>query len=221
MTKTWTAVDSYFGALLTPRDPALEAALAANHKAGLPPIDVTPLQGRFLELLVRITGARRVLEIGTLGGYSSIWLARALPTGGSLLSLELDPHHATVARGNLKNAGVADHVEIRVGPALDSLDAMIASKADPFDVIFIDADKSGYPAYLERSLKLARPGTLIVGDNVVRDGKVADAKTKDANVQGVQRFAEIISKEPRLSATVLQTVGVKGYDGFLLAVVLR
>jgi predicted O-methyltransferase YrrM len=220
MAKTWTAVDSYFGGLLTPQDPALEAALAANHKAGLPPIDVTPLQGRFLELLVRITGAQRVLEIGTLGGYSSIWLARALPQGGSLLSLELDPHHAAVAEVNLTNAGVADRVEIRVGPALDSLDAMIADSAEPFDMIFIDADKSGYPAYLERSLKLARPGTLIVGDNVVRDGNVADAKSKDANVQGVRRFAELVAADPRLSATVLQTVGVKGYDGFLLAVVL-
>lgn len=220
MAKIWTAVDTYFGELLTPHDPALEAALAANHKAGLPAIDVTPLQGRFLELLVRITGARRVLEIGTLGGYSSIWLARALPEGGSLLSLELDPHHAAVARGNLKNAGVADRVEIRVGPALDSLDALIAAGSEPFDVIFIDADKSGYPDYLDRALRLARPGTLLVGDNVVRDGKVADAKSKDANVQGVRRFAELIAAEPRLSATVLQTVGVKGYDGFLLAVVL-
>ncbi|HVU44948.1 MAG TPA: O-methyltransferase [Terracidiphilus sp.] len=220
MSKTWTAVDRFFEEHLVSTDPALEAALAANRRAGLPEIDVTPLQGRFLELLVRMSGARRALEIGTLGGYSTLWMARALPEGGSLLSLELDPRHAEVARGNLKAAGVAGRVEVRVGRALDSLDALIAAGSEPFDLIFIDADKSGYPGYLDRALKLARPGTVIVGDNVVREGKVANAASRDANVQGVRRFAELVGQEPRLRATVLQTVSTKGYDGFLVAVVI-
>ncbi len=220
MSKTWTAVDRFFEEHLVSTDPALEAALAANRRAGLPEIDVTPLQGRFLELLVRMSGARRALEIGTLGGYSTLWMARALPEGGTLLSLELDPRHAEVARGNLKAAGVAGRVEVRVGRALDSLDALIAAGSEPFDLIFIDADKSGYPGYLDRALKLARPGTVIVGDNVVREGKVANAASRDANVQGVRRFAELVGQEPRLRATVLQTVSTKGYDGFLVAVVI-
>lgn len=220
MSKTWTAVDRFFEKHLVSADPALEAALAANRRAGLPEIDVTPLQGLFLELLVRMSGARRVLEIGTLGGYSTLWMARALPEGGTLLSLELDPRHAEVARGNLKAAGVAGRVEVRVGRALDSLDALIAAGSEPFDLIFIDADKSGYPGYLDRALKLARPGTVIVGDNVVREGKVANAASGDANVQGVRRFAELAGQEPRLRATVLQTVSTKGYDGFLVAVVI-
>ncbi|HVZ85248.1 MAG TPA: O-methyltransferase [Terracidiphilus sp.] len=220
MSKTWTAVDRFFEEHLVSTDPALEAALAANRRAGLPEIDVTPLQGRFLELLVRMSGARRALEIGTLGGYSTLWMARALPEGGTLLSLELDPRHAEVARGNLKAAGVAGRVEVRVGRALDSLDALIAAGSEPFDLIFIDADKSGYPGYLDRALKLARPGTVIVGDNVVREGKVANAASRDANVQGVRRFAELVGQELRLRATVLQTVSTKGYDGFLVAVVI-
>jgi predicted O-methyltransferase YrrM len=218
--KVWTNVDRYFGDKLAPSDPALEAALAANRKAELPAIDVTPLQGKFLELLVRISNARRVLEIGTLGGYSTLWLARGLPKDGQIISLELEPRHAEVARANLNNAGVSDRVDIRVGPAAKSLQALVASDAAPFDFIFIDADKSGYPEYLGWSLKLSRPGTLIIADNVVRDGKVIEPDNPDPNVQGVRRFTDLVSGEPRLSATVLQTVGNKGYDGFTLAVVL-
>lgn len=220
MQDLWTQVDRYFSDLLIPPDAALDAALAANRKAELPSIDVTPLQGRFLELLVRISGARRVLEIGTLGGYSTIWLARALPEGGQVITLELDQHHAEIARINLRNAGIAN-VDLHVGPALETLQALAANGAAPFDLIFIDADKSGYPAYLEWSLKLSRPGTVIVADNVVRDGKVIEPDSTDPNIQGVRRFTELVAAEPRLSATVLQTVASKGYDGFALAVVLR
>lgn len=217
----WSEVDRYFGDLLVAPDPALEAAIAANRKADLPAIDVTPLQGKFLEMLVRATGARRILEIGTLGGYSTIWLARALGKGGNVVSLELEPHHAKIARANLKKAGLIDRVEIRVGPAAGSLKKLAASGAEPFDLIFIDADKASYPDYLDWSLKLARPGSLIVADNVVRDGAVVDPKHPDPNVQGVRRFTEKLAKEPRLVATVLQTVASKGHDGFAMAVVLR
>jgi predicted O-methyltransferase YrrM len=217
----WTKVDRYFGDLLVPADPMLDAAVHANKLAGLPQIDVTSLQGKFLEFLVRVSGAKRVLEIGTLGGYSTIWLARALPEGGRVVTLELDPHHARVARGNLQDAGVLDRVNLRVGPALATLSTLLTEDAEPFDLIFIDADKQSYPEYLEWSLKLSRPGTVIVADNVVREGKVIDAMSKDPNVQGVRRFTELVAAELRLSATVLQTVGVKGYDGVALAVVLR
>jgi predicted O-methyltransferase YrrM len=220
----WTKVDRFFGELLAPVDDALEAALKANEQGGLPQIDVTPLQGKFLEFLVRATGARRVLEIGTLGGYSTIWMARALPEGGRVVTLELEQHHALVARKNLEKAGVAERVQIVEGPALDTLpklESTDAGRGGPFDLIFIDADKQGYPEYLTWALKLSRPGTVIVADNVVRQGKVIDAKNKDPHIQGVRRFAEMVAAEPRLSATVLQTVGAKGYDGFVLAVVLR
>ena len=216
----WTAVDSYFGDRLAPRDETLHAALAANRKAKLPAIDVTPLQGKFLDLLVRIAGAKRVLELGTLGGYSTIWMARALQPGGRVITLELDPHHAEIARGNFAHAGVSDRIDLRVGPAADQLRAMIADHVAPFDLIFIDADKSGYPTYLELTLKLSRPGTVIFADNVVRDGKVIESENTDPNIQGVRRFTELVAAEPRLAATVLQTVGGKGYDGFALAVVL-
>ena len=216
----WTKVDRYFGDLLVPTDDALDAVANANKQAGLPQIDVTSLQGKFLEFLVRVSGAKRVLEIGTLGGYSTFWLARALPEGGRIVTLELDPHHARVARGNLQNAGVLDRVELRVGPALQSLSTLVTENAEPFDLIFIDADKQSYPEYLQWSLRLSRPGTVIVADNVVREGKVIDPDSDDANVQGVQRFTELLGAELRLSATVLQTVGGKGYDGFALAVVL-
>lgn len=217
--KLWTDVDRYFGRLIPP-DPAAEAALEANRKAKLPAIDVTALQGMFLELLVRISSARRVLEIGTLGGYSTLWIARALPENGSMISLELEPRHAEVARANLKNAGVLGRVEIRVGHAVDSLRALDSSGTEPFDLIFIDADKSGYPDYLAWALKLARPGTLIVADNVVREGKVIDPNDPDPNVQGVRRFTDLVAAEPRLRSTVLQTVGSKGYDGFALSIVV-
>jgi predicted O-methyltransferase YrrM len=220
----WTNVDQYFGDLLAPSDDALDDALRTNEEAGLPQIDVTPLQGRFLEFLVRVTGARRVLEIGTLGGYSTIWMARALPADGRLVTLELASHHARVAQQNLENAGVAERVEILVGLAtktLATLNSADAVRSEPFDLIFIDADKQGYPEYLTWALKLSRPGTVIVADNVVRDGKVIDESSKDPLIQGVRRFTEMMAAEPRLSATVLQTVGAKGYDGFALAVVLR
>ena len=220
MQDIWTQVDAYFGDLLAPTDAQLDAALAANRNAGLPPIDVTRLQGKSLELLVRISGARRILEIGTLGGYSTIWFARALPEGGQIVTLELSPKHAEVARANWKNAGVLDRIDLHVGKALDSLQALVKAGAAPFDLIFIDADKSSIPAYLGWALKLSRPGTVLVTDNVVRDGKVIQANSGDADVVGVRRFAEIVAKEPRLSATVLQTVGSKGYDGFAIAVVL-
>jgi len=219
--KVWANVDRYFGDRLAPSDPALEAALAANRKAELPAIDVTPLQGKFLELLVRISGARRVLEIGTLGGYSTLWLARGLPKDGQIVSLELEPRHAEVARANLQNAGLLDRFDVRVGRASESLQTFVISGAPAFDFIFIDADKAGYPEYLDWSLKLSRPGTLIVADNVVRDGKVIEPDNPDPNIQGVRRFTDLVAAEPRLSATVLQTVGSKGYDGFALAVVLR
>jgi len=224
--KAWTEVDRYFSDLLAPReaDDVLDAALAANKKAGLPAIDVSRLQGKFLEFLVRISGARRVLEIGTLGGYSTLWLARGLPEGGRIVTLEFDPHHAQTARANLRNAGVLERVEILVGRAVDSLPTLASRDngpdSGPFDFIFIDADKESYPEYLEWALKLSRVGTVIVADNVVRDGKVADANCKDPMVQGVRRFTERLAAEPRLSATVLQTVGVKGYDGFAVAVVV-
>ena len=222
MQDLWTQVDRYFCDRLAPAGPGdeLDAALATNKKAGLPAIDVSRLQGKFLEFLVRSSGARRVLEIGTLGGYSTLWLVRGLPEDGKIVTLEFDPHHAETARENLRNAGVLERVELIVGRAIDSLPAL-EDAAEPFDLIFIDADKKSYPEYLEWALKLSRPSTVIVADNVVRDGEVVDADSNDPDIQGVRRFTELLATEPRLSATVLQTVGVKGYDGFALAVVLR
>ena len=217
----WAEVDDWFGNLLAPSDRQLDAALLANAQRDLPQIDVSRLQGKFLDILIRVSGARRVLEIGTLGGYSTLWMARALPEGGRIVTLELSPHHARVARGNLDNAGVLERVELRVAPAVESLTALVAEAVKPFDLIFIDADKQSYPEYLEWSLKLARVGTVIVADNVVRGGRVIEPGSDDANVLGVRRFAELVAQEPRLSATVLQTVGTKGYDGFALAVVLK
>jgi len=218
--KVWSEVDRYFSDLLMKSDAALDAALEENRKANLPAIDVTPLQGKFLELLARISGARKILELGTLGGYSTIWLARALPEGGQLVTLELEPLHAEVASANLQRAGMMNRVDLRVGRAVDTLKALEAEGAGPFDLIFIDADKSGYPEYLEWALKLSRAGTVIVADNVVRDGNVVDADSADVNIQGVRQFTELVAAEPRLSATVLQTVGAKGYDGFAMAVVV-
>lgn len=221
MQDIWTNVDRYFGDLFAPADPHLDAALDANRQAGLPPIDVTRLQGKFLHLLARIAGARSILEIGALGGYSAIWLARALPQDGRLVTLEADPLHAEVTRANLLRAGLLDLVDLRLGPALRTLPALLASGNAPFDLIFIDADKPAYPDYLAWSLRLSRPGTLIVADNVVREGKVLDPACPDPDVQGVRRFTEMLAAEHRLSATVLPTVGTKGYDGFALALVLR
>jgi len=219
MQELWTEVDNYYGELLAPTDATLDAVLLANEKAGLPAIGVSPLQGKLLEVLVRITSARRVLEIGTLGGYSTIWMARALPEDGRIVTLEFDPHHAEVALANLQRAGVAERVDLRVGRAIDSLPKFVGTADVPFDLIFIDADKESYAEYLDWSLKLSRPGTVIVADNVVRDGKVADPKCEEPRVEGIRRFAARLAAEPRLSATAMQTVGAKGYDGFTLAVV--
>ncbi len=218
MQSVWSDVDSYFGGKFVPADSVLDAALAASARAGLPPHEVSPLQGKFLALMVRISGARRVLEIGALGGYSTIWFARALGPDGVVVTLEANPLHAQVARSNLRAAGVLDKVDLRVGAALDLLPDLEGGA--PFDLIFIDADKPNNPGYLQWALRLARAGTVIIGDNVVREGKVADAGSLDPNVRGVRRFTEMMAAEPRLAATALQTVGVKGYDGFALAVVL-
>lgn len=215
----WTQVDTYIESLFLGDDPALEAALADSALAGLPTIAVSPAQGKLLMLLARATGARRILEIGTLGGYSAIWLARALPKDGRLVTLELNPKHADVARANVARAGLADRVEVRVGPAAQSLRQLAAEGVEPFDFIFIDADKPGYVAYLELALPLARPGALIVADNVVRDGRVTDPTLDDPNVTGAQRFNEALAAESRVDAVLLQTVGSKGYDGFAIALV--
>jgi predicted O-methyltransferase YrrM len=215
----WTAVDQYVADLFEPPDAALEAALADSRAAGLPPINVTPNQGRMLHLIVRAMGARRILEIGTLGGYSTIFLARALPPGGRVVTLEAEPRHAEVARANFARAGLSDVIDLRLGPALETLPRLVESGAGPFDVMFIDAHKPEYPDYLTWALKLSRPGTLIIADNIVRGGAVADAASTDANVQGVRRFNAQLAAEPRVRATIVQTVGSKGYDGFAMAVV--
>ena len=213
-------VDRYLASALLEDDPVLEASLAASDEAGLPPIAVSPLQGRLLGLLARAVGARRVLEVGALGGYSAICLARGLTEGGLLVTAELEPHHAEVARANLARAGLADRVEVRVGPANETLRALAREGAEPFDLVFIDADKSGYPEYFELALGLVRVGSVIVADNVVRDGEVADADSADEAVRGVRRFLERVGREPRVEATAIQTVGVKGYDGFAVVVVV-
>jgi predicted O-methyltransferase YrrM len=214
----WTAVDHYIADLFIPSDAALEAALASSASAGLPAISVSQTQGKLLHLLARVQRARKILEIGTLGGYSTIWLARALPADGHLISLELDPKHAEVARANLARAGVKN-AEIRLGRAADTLQQLVTEGAGPFDLIFIDADKPGYADYLKWSLKLARRGTLIVADNVVRAGAVADPSNTDTNVQGIRRFNELLTAEKRVTTTVLQTVGSKGYDGLAFILV--
>jgi predicted O-methyltransferase YrrM len=220
MNETWAAVDRYFGDLLAPEDEGLSRVVEANREAGLPTIDVPALLGKFLELMVRISGARRVLEIGTLGGYSTIWLARALPAGGRMVTLEIDPHHADIARENLQAAGVLDRVDVRVGPASDTLRALHESGEEPFDLFFLDADKKSLPQYLEWSLKLSRTGSVIIADNVVRDGKVIEPDNTDPDIQGVRRMTEMMAANPRLSATAIPTVGARGYDGFAVAVVV-
>lgn len=217
---TWDAVDGYLTGTLVKPDAVLDAALADSAAAGLPAISVSAPQGKFLHLLARIQGARNILEIGTLGGYSAIWLARALPAGGRLVTLEVDAKHAAVARANLARAGFANIASVRVGRAVDSLADLVREGAGPFDLVFIDADKPSNPDYFAWALKLSRRGTVIVVDNVVRKGAVADAASTDAAVQGVRRLNRLMAAEPRVSATALQTVGVKGYDGFALALVL-
>jgi predicted O-methyltransferase YrrM len=215
----WTAVDSYINDVTVAQDDALEAASAAAIAAQLPPISVTPAYGKLLHLLARALGATRVLEIGTLAGYSTIWFARALPADGRLITLEYDPKHADVARANLERAGLSSKVDIRVGKALDSLPQLATEKKGPFDLFFIDADKQNIPTYFESALKLSRPGTVIVVDNVVRDGAVVDAESTDASVQGVRRFVEQLAADSRASGTAIQTVGLKGYDGFAVVLV--
>jgi predicted O-methyltransferase YrrM len=216
MDERWAAVDEYLSERLAPGEAALTDALAANAAAGLVAADVSPAQGRLLELLARLCGARAILEIGTLGGYSTIWLARALPPDGRLVTLEADPHHARVARSNLAGAGLAEVVEVVEGPALETLPGI----AGPFDLVFIDADKERSAEYLALALERSRAGTLIVADNVVRGGAVVDAGSDDPRVVGVRRLVEAVAAEPRLVATGLQTVGVKGWDGMVLALVV-
>lgn len=215
----WSAVDRYLTDRTSPPDPALDAALAAAAEAGLPPISVAPNHGKLLQLLARLVGARKILEVGTLAGYSAIWLARALPEGGRLITLEADPRHAAIARANLARAGLADVVEVRLGLASETLPRLIVEKAGPFDLVFIDADKQGTADYFARALDLARPGALIVVDNVVRKGAVADPASADPSVLGVRRFFDRLAAEPRVDATAIQTVGVKGYDGLAIALV--
>jgi predicted O-methyltransferase YrrM len=217
----WAEVDRYLTSRLVPADAALDATLRASAEAGLPPIQVSPPQGKLLQLLAQIRGTRRILEIGTLGGYSTIWMARALEPGGHLITLEANPRHAEVARANVARAGLEKVVEVREGPALTTLPRIAAEGGGPFDLIFIDADKPAYPEYLSWALKLSRRGSVIVADNVVRGGAVADASSPDPNVQGIRRFHELLASERRVSATAIQTVGSKGYDGFALAFVTR
>jgi len=217
----WTTVDRFLGEQLIPADPALDAALEATAAAGMPAINVAPNQGRLLEILALTCGAQAILEIGTLGGYSTIWLARALPPGGRLVTLEYDPRHAEVARANIDRAGLSDRVEVRVGAALDSLPQLAAEGAGPFDLVFIDADKVNTPAYFEWALRLTRRGSLIVVDNVVREGAVVDAASADPSVRGVRQFLQALGAEPRVVATAVQMVGSKGYDGLAIAVVTQ
>lgn len=215
----WTAVDRYFSGLLSPSDAALDAALQASAAAGLPEIQVSANQGKLLHLLARLQGARSILEIGTLGGYSTIWLARALPKDGRLVTLEAEPKHAEVARSSIARAGLGGIVEVRLGRALDTLPQLAAEKPGPFDLVFIDADKPSIPEYFAWALMLSRKGSLIIVDNVVREGAVIDAASEDASVHGVRKLHELLAKEPRVSATAIQTVGTKGYDGFTIALV--
>lgn len=214
---TWTAVDEYLSELLAPSDEVLDAALQTSREAALPPIQVAPNQGKLLMLLAQAAVARRILEIGTLGGYSTLWLARALPSDGRLVTLEAVELHATVARSNIARAGLSEVVEVRLGQAHQTLAEMVDEGEEPFDFIFIDADKPGYPEYLRRSLQLSSPGALIVADNMVSGGSVVDAHSTDPGVVAKRQFLDLVASDPRLDATAIQTVGVKGYDGFVLA----
>ena len=215
----WTAVDEYLSEHLIGSDPALDATLEASRTAGLPAIQVTPCQGKFLHLLARIQGARKILELGTLGAYSTIWLARALPADGRLITLEVSPENAEVANRNITRANLSSFVDLRVGPALEIMPKLLVERQNPFDLIFIDADKVSTPEYFRWALKLSRPGTIIVVDNVVRKGALADASSSDASVQAMRQFIRELGAEKHVNATVLQTVGNKGYDGFALALV--
>lgn len=215
----WQAVDEFLTRKLLPDDPTLAAVEQRAKAAGLPPISVSATEARLLQILVRAVRARRVLEIGTLGGFSGIWMARGLDAGGTLVTLEVDPHHAEVARRNFEEAGVADVVDLRLGPASESLAAMRTAGEEPFDLVFVDADKGGYPDYVTQSLALSRPGTLIVLDNMVRGGHVIDEGDDEWGIQGTRAALDVIAGEPRLVATTIQTVGARGYDGFAVALV--
>jgi predicted O-methyltransferase YrrM len=215
----WSAVDRFIAEMIVPADPALDAALADSAAAGLPAISVSPNQGKLLHLLARVQGARHILEIGTLGGYSTIWLARALPEGGRLVALESEPKHAEVARVNIARAGLANKVDLRLGLAVETLPQLASDGLGPFDLVFIDADKPSTPEYFAWALRLTRQGSLIIVDNVVRKGAVVEEHSDDPSVQGVRRFYEMLAAEPRVSATAIQTVGSKGYDGFAIALV--
>jgi predicted O-methyltransferase YrrM len=216
---TWNAVDNYFSDVLIPLDSVLDRALQDSDAAGLPQHNVAPNQGKLLQLMAQMQGARRILEIGTLGGYSTIWLARAVSSAGCVVTLEADPKHAEVAVKNIARANLTNIVDVRVGKAIDSLAQLRRENSPPFDFIFIDADKPSNPDYLQWSLKLSRPGTVIIADNVVRNGEVANSSSLDPKVQGIRKFCELISSDPRLSSTAIQTVGSKGYDGFAMAIV--
>jgi predicted O-methyltransferase YrrM len=217
--KTWSAVDDYIVGKLLPSDPIQAETLRQNAADGLPAIDVSAAQGKFLNLLARISGAKKILEVGTLGGYSTIWLARALPPDGSMVTLEYEPHHAATAKKNIERAGFADRVEVRVGAAAETLSRLAAEGAGPFDLIFIDADKPSNPIYLDWAVKLSRPGTIIVLDNVVRNGGVVDGASSDPSILGTRAAFDFFAAHPRLDTTAIQTVGAKGYDGFAIALV--
>ncbi|MFP7494422.1 O-methyltransferase [Terribacillus saccharophilus] len=219
MENKWSGVDRLFLNSLLTNDENLDYVLEANRAAGLPQIDVSPLQGKLLHLLAKVKGAKRILEIGTLGGYSTIWLGKALPADGKLYSLEAHPYFAEVARDNIARAGLQDKADVIIGNALDTLPSLLEQNRNIFDFIFLDADKPSYPDYLKWSIKLAAPGAIIIADNVVREGEVANPQSTDERVQGIQQFLQLIANEPRIDATAVQTVGSKGYDGFVLAYV--
>lgn len=219
MNPVWEQVDEYIVDRLCPNDRVLDEVIVTNRKADLPEIDVTANQGKFLQLLVQIKGAKRILEIGTLGAYSTIWMARGLSEGGRIITLELSPHHAEVAKKNIARAGLEQTIEVRTGDALEQLAQMEKEGVEPFDLIFIDADKPNNPNYLRWALHFSRPGTVIVGDNVIRNGEIADRHSTDPRVQGVRTFFDMLSGDPNISATALQTVGSKGYDGFMIGIV--
>ncbi len=219
MSDTWNAVDDYISGLVVKPDSALDAALSSTAAAGMPPIAVSAAQGKLLHLITRMLGAERILEVGTLGGYSTIWMARALPVGGRIISLEIDPRHAEVARANLARAGVDGVAEVRIGAALDSLPKLAEEEVGPFDLVFIDADKANIPEYFRWGVKLTRPGGVIIVDNVIRNGAVLDDSGRDAAVEGVRRLNDLLATLTEVTATTIQTVGAKGYDGFTLAMV--
>ena len=218
---TWTSVDTYFAEMAVRPDPSYQALQDASIAAGLPDIAISAAEGKQLHLMAKMSGARRILEIGTLGGYSTIWMARALPAGGELITLEIDAMHAEVARKNVERAGVGDRVKVLVAPAAESLATLEADGVEPFDLVFIDADKASSAIYFQAALRLSRPGSLIIVDNVVRKGAVVDAATTDVNIRGIREVTELLARETRVSATAVQTVGSKGYDGFILARVVE